>query len=731
MPRLPQPGSDDGTWGDILNTYLSVEHNPNGSQKPLPQSTIIDLEDDLAAKADSTELDSKAPINSPTFTGSVTLPGNPTSSLQAATKDYVDTAAGSAVTSVDGQTGDVDLDEVYVRPPLVAEKRIYVSPQGDDANDGRAMGSNFAVKTLARALQLMGTTARGVIEMGYGNIDAGTGCSLSGYRCGLVGQSAIGTKLTVTGVQSGPALNLTGWVQPGFEYIQEFGNFTIVGDNTAGITKEGMKFGSDADGVAGLAGIYAHDITVEKTGGACFNFGHIELCTLVNLVAVQPVNCYENDVPYFKGTEACNGNSFSRCGLRSSTPATTIAVGSNGQSLPQSTINVASSASYPTSGTTYVSTSAGLQLVTYTGKTATTLTGCSGGTGTMATGDTVIARPDCASGCVRFFDGTTYSVDQNLFDAWWFEYQHLPSGGTLFDMQGCNDNALRNFQYFDLSKITRASGTSHIRIRPPGAGGVAANFGGNHITGVIPGKGTAAINIDMGIDVQQSGNSMVGVKGYYDTQVVIASGVARTFVMLGGTQSGATGVAVTDNSGTTSNVVIDASNGFQLTAGTLRGGAAVMSGVLQLTKTNSPVIQIGAEGGFAALRIDQVGSLFWGSGSATQDISLGRVGANRMSVGSADLEITTLGRGLKVKEGANGRAGVATLAAGTVTIANTSVTANTRIYVQRQTDGGTVGASYSITRVSGTSFTITAKDGLGATQSADTSTVAWLMLESL
>jgi hypothetical protein len=59
MPRLPQPGSDDGTWGDILNTYLSVEHKSDGSQKPLPQSTIIDLEDDLAAKADTTDLAGK------------------------------------------------------------------------------------------------------------------------------------------------------------------------------------------------------------------------------------------------------------------------------------------------------------------------------------------------------------------------------------------------------------------------------------------------------------------------------------------------------------------------------------------------------------------------------------------------------------------------------------------------------------------------------------------------
>lgn len=33
MARLPQPGGDDGTWGDILNEYLSVEHNGDGTLK--------------------------------------------------------------------------------------------------------------------------------------------------------------------------------------------------------------------------------------------------------------------------------------------------------------------------------------------------------------------------------------------------------------------------------------------------------------------------------------------------------------------------------------------------------------------------------------------------------------------------------------------------------------------------------------------------------------------------
>ena len=35
MSRLPTPGSDDGIWGDILNDFLSQEHNSDGSQKTL------------------------------------------------------------------------------------------------------------------------------------------------------------------------------------------------------------------------------------------------------------------------------------------------------------------------------------------------------------------------------------------------------------------------------------------------------------------------------------------------------------------------------------------------------------------------------------------------------------------------------------------------------------------------------------------------------------------------
>jgi len=85
MPRLPQPGSDQGTWGDILNDFLGVEHNPDGTLKSLgslaskanashthAQSDITNLVTDLAGKANSSDLAAKAPLASPAFTGTPT-----------------------------------------------------------------------------------------------------------------------------------------------------------------------------------------------------------------------------------------------------------------------------------------------------------------------------------------------------------------------------------------------------------------------------------------------------------------------------------------------------------------------------------------------------------------------------------------------------------------------------------------------------------------------------------
>jgi len=109
---------------------------------------------------------------------------------------------------------------------------------------------------------------------------------------------------------------------------------------------------------------------------------------------------------------------------------TTIAVGSNGASLPQATINVVSTTSFPTSGTIYVYTSQGTQIVTYTGVTGTSFTGCSGGSGTMSTGGNVTSSSLLTVGT----DG--YTNASTLFRADGYNDFYAASGPFTSSMVG-------------------------------------------------------------------------------------------------------------------------------------------------------------------------------------------------------------------------------------------------------------------------------------------------------
>lgn len=80
------------------------------------------------------------------------------------------------------------------------------------------------------------------------------------------------------------------------------------------------------------------------------------------------------------------------------------------------------------------------------------------------------------------------------------------------------------------------------------------------------------------------------------------------------------------------------------------------------------------------------------------------------------------GAGLRIKEGANARMGVGVMAAGLLVVANTSVTANTRVYAFSNAVG-VVGALANTARVVGTSFTIT------SAVAADAGNVAWILYE--
>lgn len=97
--------------------------------------------------------------------------------------------------------------------------------------------------------------------------------------------------------------------------------------------------------------------------------------------------------------------------------------------------------------------------------------------------------------------------------------------------------------------------------------------------------------------------------------------------------------------------------------------------------------------------------------------------AGNITATFGNFDASLAGTGFRAAEGSNAKQGIATLSAGTVTVANTSVTANSRIFLTAQTSGAAPGALRVSTLTAGTSFVIT------STSNTDTSVVAYEIFE--
>lgn len=90
--------------------------------------------------------------------------------------------------------------------------------------------------------------------------------------------------------------------------------------------------------------------------------------------------------------------------------------------------------------------------------------------------------------------------------------------------------------------------------------------------------------------------------------------------------------------------------------------------------------------------------------------------------GTGAVTNNTPGEGLTITEGTDGMMGQVTLVAGTITVNNVNVKANSRIFLTRQSLGGAAGDLRVSAKVAGTSFTITSASG------TDTSQVAYQII---
>jgi hypothetical protein len=125
--------------------------------------------------------------------------------------------------------------------------------------------------------------------------------------------------------------------------------------------------------------------------------------------------------------------------------------------------------------------------------------------------------------------------------------------------------------------------------------------------------------------------------------------------------------------------------------------------------------------------VTNAGSVVWGDSNATpttdsaaNQFNLSFANGYRFFDGS--FNVSTVGKGLAVKEGSNAKQGVVTLVSGVGVVSNTAVTANSRIFYCGQ-DTNVTGILHITARTTGSGFTIT------SSVSGDTGVVAYEIFE--
>jgi hypothetical protein len=147
------------------------------------------------------------------------------------------------------------------------------------------------------------------------------------------------------------------------------------------------------------------------------------------------------------------------------------------------------------------------------------------------------------------------------------------------------------------------------------------------------------------------------------------------------------------------------------------GNVTLSSGNLVLTSGNATLTS---------------GNLVLTSGNATLTSGNLILTSGHETITDGNLLFGTAGKGLSIKSGANARIGQATLAAGTFAVVNTSVTANTRVFITRVSiNGSTAVGTLEAVPAAGVGFTINAlTPATAAVETNDISIVDWVLIES-
>ena len=258
-------------------------------------------------------------------------------------------------------------------------------------------------------------------------------------------------------------------------------------------------------------------------------------------------------------------------------------------------------------------------------------------------------------------------------------------------------------------QVLTSNGASALPTWQAAAGG-GVSGPGSSVSGDI-----ATFNGTSGSTIQDSGVKIDGSKNVTGVNTITVAG------------SGAGPTIINSGHPTTGYGFDPGSDTLYLWAGgaaivhVTSGAFSVESGQLQAPDGNQslPGITFTNEGNTGFYRA---------SGSQFNASVNGTICAEFLSTGVSfpmGVDVNVAGFGASVAEGSNAKQGVATLSAGTVTVANTSVTTNSRIFLTAQSLGTvSVPQALAVTaRTAATSFTIT------SASVTDTSVVAYEIFE--
>lgn len=171
------------------------------------------------------------------------------------------------------------------------------------------------------------------------------------------------------------------------------------------------------------------------------------------------------------------------------------------------------------------------------------------------------------------------------------------------------------------------------------------------------------------------------------------------------------------------NTIIGSSAGDAVTTGA--NNTALGKDAMGANSTSADSTALGYQAGLTNTGANNVFVGSGADGSAAARANAIGIGKGVSVVADSTWVVGTIGIKQAIVEGANAAMGTATLVAGTVTVGNTLVTANSRIFLTSQDpNGGTQGAVFVSARTAGTDFTITSTVG-----AADTSIVAYEIKE--